>query len=86
MDLRLSGNGDGPAKQKLIQITIQGEGCVTFEPAAKQPPPKEELPIILAQALMHWLKTNPVRVRSSLPITKDGNTIALLVWFDRTAG
>ena len=29
---------------------------------------------------------NPVRVRATLPITKDGNTIALLAWFDRTAG
>ena len=28
----------------------------------------------------------PVRVRATLPITKGGNTVALLVWFDRTAG
>lgn len=86
MDLRLGGNGDGTSQKKLIHITVQGEGCVVLEPDAKQPPSLAELPIVLGQALLHWLKTNPVRVRATLPISKDGNTVALLVWFDRTAG
>jgi hypothetical protein len=40
-------------------------------------------PVFVSLTLEKWLKDNPtVRVRATLPIVKDGQTIAVHVWFD----
>ena len=39
--------------------------------------------IIINNAFMDWQKKHPgIRIRTVLPITQDGQTIALHVWYD----
>jgi hypothetical protein len=41
--------------------------------------------IIVNRAFMDWLQKHPgIRIRTILPITQDGQTTALHVWYDRS--
>jgi hypothetical protein len=58
-------------------------GWALLVPNPSDPPPDEKLPYALSQGLEQWLNSQPsVRVRSTLAIMKDGNTIGIHVWYD----
>lgn len=58
----------------LDAIRVEAEGPVTNT---------ERLPKILDHALHDWLRNHPTRrVRTVLPITSQGNTVAIHVWYD----
>jgi hypothetical protein len=74
--------GNGSSKGLTNAITM-GPGWVLFVPSPGDPPPPDELPYALSQALEKWLKGQPgIRVRSTLPITQNGHTIGIHVWFE----
>ncbi len=74
------GNGSSKGFTNLIPM---GTGWVLFVASQSDPPPPNELPYALSQGLEQWLKNQPgIRVRSTLPMIKDGNTIGIHVWFD----
>ena len=80
---RITPGGNGSAGKGLIDICPVGEGCSLFIPNPQHPPPDDELHIALTQVLQKWMLSHPVRVRETLPITHQGNTVALFVWWDR---
>jgi len=46
-------------------------------------PPPEQVPEVLNLGLMRWLKENrQIRVRATLPMVENGNTVAIHVWYD----
>ena len=68
------------------QVTItrvdMGTGWVCFQ-AGKKEPTREQLPGFLAHAFYTRLQRNPeFKVRATLPVVSEGNTIAIHVWFD----
>jgi hypothetical protein len=68
------------------QITIDriemGTGWVCFQ-GGETPPSPDQLPFFLNDALAAWLRNNPeFKVRTTLPIVVEGNTVAINVWFD----
>jgi hypothetical protein len=83
MTLRL-GEGNGHSKG-LIDIVPLKEGCSVFMANPQQPPPADEMPEAITDVLTKWMAQQPVEVRHTLPITKDGNTTVLFVWWERTA-
>jgi len=51
--------------------------------ASGTPPKADELPLYLSKAAAAWQKQTPtLKVRATLPIVQNGNTIAVHVWFD----
>ena len=43
--------------------------------------------LLVNTALLDWLKRNPaIRVRTVLPVTQDGQTTAIHLWYDRADG
>lgn len=70
-----------PAKIRVNRLDL-GTGWVCF--LAAEPPAKpEELPLYLSQSVVAWLKQTPtLKVKATLPIVSNGNTIAVHVWFD----
>ena len=74
--------GNGSSKGFTNAVTM-GPGWVLFVASQSDPPPPDELPYALSQGLEQWVKGQPgIRVRSTLPIIKDGNTIGIHVWYD----
>ncbi len=74
------GNGSSKGYTNVIEL---GPGWVLFVASQSDPPPAEELPYALSQGLEQWLPSQQaVRVRSTLPILKGGDTIGIHVWYD----
>jgi hypothetical protein len=74
------GNGSSQGFTNVIEL---GLGWVLFVASQSDAPPTEELPCALSQGLEQWLRSQPaVRVRSTLPILKGGDTIGIHVWYD----
>ncbi len=68
------------------EITIDrlemGTGWVCFQ-GGENPPPANQLPYFLNDALSNWLSRNPeFKVRTVLPVVVEGNTVAINVWFE----
>ena len=60
-----------------------GPRWVLFLASQGDPPPPGDLPYALSQGLEQWLKPqSAIRVRTTLPTVKDGNTIGIHVWHD----
>ena len=58
-------------------------GYVAFCADEDDPSAPEALPVMLASAMQQWLDDNPeLVVHSTLPITQNGNTIAIHIWYD----
>jgi len=58
-------------------------GYVAFSADDDDPSIPEALPVMLASAMQQWLEENPdLVVHSTLPITQNGNTIAIHIWYD----
>ncbi len=59
-----------------------GTGWVCFQ-GGETPPAPDQLPMFLNEAMLDWLMRHPeFKVRTTLPIVCEGNTVALNVWFD----
>jgi hypothetical protein len=52
-------------------------------PNPTHPPPGEVLHVAQADALQKFILAHPIRVRSTLPIVREGSTVAIFVWWDR---
>lgn len=73
--------GNGTSKV-TIDVTELGRGWIHIGPG-KAGPKLEDLPVYLDRALRDWLDNHPkAAVRSVLPITAAGTTIAMHVWYD----
>jgi len=79
MAFRHEGNGESNVK-----ITIEERSnYVLFCPHDLANVPKD-IAVIINRVMIDWLKAHPgVRIRTALPITQDGQTIALHLWYDR---
>ena len=74
------GNGSFGGFTNVIE---RGPGWIVCVPSSSDPPPDDKLPFALSQGLDQWLRAQPaVRVRSTLPIIKGGDTIGIHVWYD----
>jgi hypothetical protein len=61
-------------------------GWVVYQ-AGTPPPERKKLPFALQGHLRKDLTEHPtVRVRSSLGIVQDGNTVAIHLWYDQLPG
>ena len=77
---RSGGNGHS---RGLVDVVVVCEGCALFTANPQQPPPEEEMPLAIAEVLQKWMRSNPVRVRETLPVIKGGNMVGLFLWHDR---
>jgi hypothetical protein len=75
------GEGNGHGKG-LVDVQEVGKECVLLAPNREKPPPAEELHLALADVLQKWMLSQPIRVRQTLPITNEGRTVGIFVWFD----
>ena len=48
-----------------------------------KPHPNAILPLAISVVLRKWMLSQPVRVRETLPVIKDGNMVGLFLWWDR---
>jgi hypothetical protein len=79
MGLRHDGNG---ASKTVIEFREElGHALICPADTANHP---SDIALIINRAFNDWLLKHPtIRVRAALPITRDGQTVALHVWFDR---
>ena len=68
---------------KITRVDVEPGWCL-FKPHDDEPPPQENTPFYLNDALHRWLVQNKdlISVRATLPIVQNGHTIAIHVWFD----
>ena len=77
--------GENGASKGVTKAVTLGPGGVLFLASQSDPPPAEELPFALRQAVEQWLLLQPaVRVRATLPIVSDGNPVGIRLWYDVT--
>ena len=80
---RINPGGNGHAGKGMVDACPVGEGCTLFVPNPTHPPPDAELHVALADVLQKFLTSNPIRVRTTLPIVHGGTTVAIFLWWDR---
>src|SRR5262245_13719448 len=71
----------GDASKGLIDVMSAGPDCVVFVENSDHPPPHDELPVVLEEAIQRWLKNRPVQERQRVPFVKSGAT-GVFLWFD----
>jgi hypothetical protein len=72
------GNGSGKG---LAHRTPLRPGWVIYH-AGSPPPPESELPLLLNEMLQKDLLANPsVEPRLILPLVREGNTVAIHLWY-----
>jgi hypothetical protein len=72
--------GNGASKFPVHQQDMGGWVRVFAGKTANVPP---DLPVYLSHALTAWLRQRPqLRLRTVVPITRDGDTIELHAWYD----
>ena len=76
------GQDNGHSKG-LIDIVPLREGGPIFVPNPQQPKPPEEMPDAITDGHCKWMAQQPVKILHTLPITKNGNTVSLVVWWER---
>jgi hypothetical protein len=75
--------GNGSGKFNVV-IDDQGGWIRVFVPDLGSPPHDADLPLYLAHAMTAWFRTNPhLRLRFAMPVTRDGETVELLAWYDQ---
>jgi hypothetical protein len=63
-------------------ITLAPDWVLLF-PKERAPFPAD-LPLGLNEVLVKWVRSQQsIRIRTTLPIVKDGNLVAIHVWFDK---
>ena len=79
MQHKTFGNGSGKG---VIHRTPLGPGWVVYH-AGSPPPEPEDLPLALDDHPRRDLQAHSaVRVRAALPIIREGNIIAIHLWYD----
>jgi hypothetical protein len=79
MRFRHEGNGGDKVQ---IHTSIKAEGYALIFPD-KIEPLAAGVPVFLSRTLEAWVRDNPQKkIRCALPIIKDGQTIAIHLWFD----
>jgi hypothetical protein len=79
MSSRHGGNGES----KTLIDFHEGPGYALICPRDTANHPAD-IALILNRAFNDWLRKHAgIRVRAALPITRDGQTVAIHVWFDR---
>jgi hypothetical protein len=75
-------NMGGNGSTKLCIHTTDLGGWIRVFPERYHSLP-EELPVWLSNSLTEWFRQRPqLRLRTVVPITRDGNTVELHAWFD----
>jgi hypothetical protein len=78
MGFRHEGNGHGKVR---IHTTKVSHGYTIIHTDVKTI--AEGTPVILSQSVEKFLKENPTfRVRATFPVVKDGQTVAVHLWYD----
>ena len=68
-------------RYEMVRRTL-APGWVYFTPG-DPPPPPARVPAFLNLDLIQWLKENKqVKIRATLPMVENGNTVAIHVWYD----
>jgi hypothetical protein len=76
--------GNGSGGSGMVDVKQLRDGCSLLIPNPTKPPAPGELPLAIASVLQTWLTANPdIRVRTTLPVLKGGDMVALFVWWDR---
>ncbi len=77
----MAGNGDGKIEIGIVEL---GENWVMFRAGITPSTDLQEVPRAINEIMTNWLKerTN-LHVRETLPITEEGNTVAVHIWFGR---
>ena len=66
-------------RYEMVRRTL-APGWVYFTPGN---PPPARVPAFLNLDLIQWLKENKqVKIRATLPMVENGNTVAIHVWYD----
>jgi hypothetical protein len=79
MAFRHEGNGDDKTRVDFLDRS----NYVLICPHDSKTLPAN-IALIINTAFLDWQKKHPgVRIRTVLPITQDGQTVALHVWYDR---
>jgi hypothetical protein len=74
-------NGREP-HQVTVTVSEVQPGWIVVQ-AGDPPPADRDLPIFLSRALVDWIRSRPAcRVRTVLPLTHEGTTRVLHVWYD----
>ena len=82
MAFRHEGNGDTGTAIDFVERP--GYVLICPQDPARLP---ANIALVVNTALLDWLKRNPaIRVRTVLPITQDGQTTAVHLWYDRADG
>ena len=57
-------------------------GYVVIQADEKRPPEPDMLADLLSKSVTNWVKQRPeITVQSTLPILKDGQTVAIHLWY-----
>lgn len=79
MNFRHEGNGHSQIK---VHITLVAHGYIIVH-ADDITTPSVDTSVAVSQTVEKVLKDKPtMRVRSTLPIVKEGHTVAVHIWFD----
>ena len=76
---------NGTTQEKFLVNCIENaeSGHAIFQADEKRPPAPDMLPKLLSDSVANWVKQRPeITVRTTLPIVKDGQTVAIHVWYD----
>ncbi len=83
---RITPGGNGSAGKGMVDISDCGPGCTLFTPNPTHPPSEELFHVALTNVMQHWMLDNKVRVRATLPVVYEGNTVAVFIWWDPPVG
>jgi hypothetical protein len=73
--------GNGSGKFEIGSTNMGGWVRVAPGKAATYP---DDLPVFLSHALTAWFRERPqLRMRSVLPVSRNGDTVELHAWFDQ---
>jgi hypothetical protein len=76
------GNGSGKHE---IDVTFLAPDWAHLQSKRPEPWP-EDLPFGLCEVLFKWFQTvDNIRIRTVLPVVKDGNLVGIHVWFDKVS-
>ena len=72
--------GNGSGRFNVHQTDMGGWVRVFTDPATEVP---RDLAVYLSDALTEWFRQRPqLRLRTVLPVTRDGTTVELHAWYD----
>lgn len=77
-------NSTTQEKFQINCIENAKSGHAIFQADDKRPPVSDMLPKLLSESVANWVKQRPeIAVRATLPLVKDGQTIAVHLWYEQ---